>query len=131
MEQRLSMVTLGVSDLPRSRLFYEKGLGWKSANPGNESIAFYQIGPLVFSLFPKAELVRDANLEDADPAPGGITLAHNVATHEEVDALLVEAEAAGGNILKPAQQADWAAIPVISLTPTAICGRSPSIRIGR
>ena len=62
MEQRLSMVTLGVSDLPRSRLFYEKGLGWKSANPGNESIAFYQVGPLVFSLFPKAELVRDARL---------------------------------------------------------------------
>lgn len=101
------MVTLGVSDLPRSRLFCEKGLGWTSANPGNESIAFYQVGPLVFSLFPKAELARDANLEDANPGPGGITLAHNVATHEEVDALLVEAEAAGGNILKSAQQAEW------------------------
>ncbi len=107
MEQRISMVTLGVTDLRRSREFYEQGLGWQSANPGNEGIAFYQAGQMVFALFPKAELARDANLKDANAGPGGITLAHNVATHDQVDALLAEAESAGGTILKPAQQAEW------------------------
>ncbi len=107
MEQRLSMVTLGVSDLARSRRFYEEGLGWTSANPGNAAIAFYQAGPLIIGLFPKAELAKDANLQDAGSGRGGFALAHNVATHDQVDALLAEAKAAGATILKPAQQADW------------------------
>lgn len=101
------MVSLGVSDLPRSRQFYEEGLGWRSANPGNAAIAFYQIGPLVFGLVPKSEIVREANLQDAGPGYGGISLAHNVATHAEVDALLAEADAAGGAIMKPAEKAEW------------------------
>lgn len=107
MEQRLSMVTLGVSDLRRSRRFYEERLGWTSANPGNDSIAFYQAGCMVFGLFPRTELARDANLPDAGMGSGGIALSHNVATHDEVDALLAEAEAAGGKILKPAREAVW------------------------
>ena len=107
MEQRISVITLGVSNLARARHFYERGLGWQSANPGNESIAFYQAGPVVFALFPKAELAADANLPDSGSGFGGVTLAHNVATRPEVDALLKEAEAAGGKILKPAEDAVW------------------------
>ncbi len=107
MEQRISVVTLGVSDLARSRKFYEEGLGWRSANPGNTDIAFYQAGQLVFALFPSTDLSRDANLGDADTGIGGVTLAHNVATRDEVNALLIEAEAAGGKIQKPAEEAFW------------------------
>lgn len=107
MEQRISVVTLGVSDLARARRFYEEGLGWQTANPGHETIAFYQAGPLVFALFPRSELAQDANFPDAGTGFGGITLAHNVATREEVNDLLAEAEAAGGKVLKPAEDAVW------------------------
>ncbi len=111
MEQRISVITLGVSDLARARKFYEQGLGWKSANPGNESIAFYQAGQMVFALFPRsalaAEFANDGNVPDVGTGFGGITLAHNVASRDEADALLAEAEAAGGKLLKPAQEAVW------------------------
>jgi catechol 2,3-dioxygenase-like lactoylglutathione lyase family enzyme len=107
MEQRLSMVTLGVSDLARSREFYEQGLGWQSVNPDNKAIAFYQAGALVVGMLPRTEIVQDGNLEDTGSGYGGISLAHNVATPGEVDALLAEAEAAGATILKRAQRTAW------------------------
>ena len=107
MEQRISAVTLGVADLRKARRFYENGLGWACANPDSETIAFYQAGGMVFALFPRANLAEDANVAGAGSGFGGVTLAHNVATRPEVDALLREAEAAGGTILKPAEEAVW------------------------
>jgi catechol 2,3-dioxygenase-like lactoylglutathione lyase family enzyme len=106
MEQRISLVTLGVTDLERSRRFYEAGLGWR---PGfaNEEVAFFQAGGLVLALWSRAALAADAGLAGTERGVGGIALAHNVRTREEVDAVLAEAAAAGAAILRPAQEASW------------------------
>ena len=108
MEQRLSLVTLGVADIARSRRFYEQGLGWKASSVGNESVVFFQLGGMVLALFGRAALAADARLADPGPAGfSGIALAHNVRHREAVDAVLAEAERAGGRILKPAEDAFW------------------------
>ena len=105
MEQRLSVVTLGVADLERSRRFYE-ALGWKRGNR-NESVVFFQLNGIVLSLFSRRELAADAKLSAAGNGFGGITLAYNARTREEVDAVLAEAAAAGATILKPAEDVFW------------------------
>jgi uncharacterized protein len=106
MEQRLSLVTLGVADLERSRRFYEDGLGWRRGN-NHPEVVFFQIGGAVLALWRRDALAQDAGLPDAGSGFGGITLAYNARTREEVDAVLAEAEAAGANILKPAEDAFW------------------------
>jgi hypothetical protein len=106
MEQRLSLVTLGVADLERSRRFYEDGLGWRRGNQHKE-VAFYQLGGMVLALWGRDALARDAHLPDAGSGFGGIALAYNARSREEVDAVLAEAAAAGAKILKPAEDAFW------------------------
>jgi len=96
MEQRISLVTLGVSDLPRARAFYE-ALGWRGAQQPDGEIAFFQAGGMVFGLW--AAL-------GGHGAPG-IELAHNVRSPQEVDALLVDARRAGATIVRPAARAEW------------------------
>jgi catechol 2,3-dioxygenase-like lactoylglutathione lyase family enzyme len=105
MEQRLSLVTLGVADLERSRRFYEDGLGWRRGNQ-HEEVAFYQLGGMVLALWGRGALAKDARLPDAGGF-GGIALAYNARSREEVDAVLAEAAAAGATILKPAEDAFW------------------------
>lgn len=108
MEQRLSLVTLGVADVARSRRFYEEGLGWTPSSASRESIVFFQLGGIALALFGRAALAEDAHLP---PTPaegfGGITLAHNVGSRAEVDAVMAHAERAGARILKPAQDVFW------------------------
>jgi uncharacterized protein len=104
MEQRVSVVTLGVADLDRARRFYE-GLGWKRGNEHAE-IVFFQLPGMVLSLFGRKELAADARVEDGSGF-GGVTLAYAVRTREAVDGVLAEAEAAGARILKPAEDAFW------------------------
>ena len=106
MEQRLSLVTLGVADLERARRFYEDGLGWRRGNDHPE-VAFYQIGGAVLALFGRDALAADARVAAAGSNFGGVALAYNTRTREEVDAVLAEAEAAGATILKPAEDAFW------------------------
>jgi catechol 2,3-dioxygenase-like lactoylglutathione lyase family enzyme len=106
MEQRLSLVTLGVADLERARRFYEDGLGWRRGNAHAE-VVFFQIGGALLALFGRAALAADARLPAAGSGFGGITLAYNTRMRAEVDRVLAEAEAAGGTILKPAQDAFW------------------------
>jgi uncharacterized protein len=106
MEQRVSLITLGVADLERARRFYEDGLGWRRGNDHPE-VVFYQIGGAVLALWGRDALAQDARLADAGSAFGGIALAYNARTREEVDAVLAEAAAAGGTILKPAEDAFW------------------------
>jgi uncharacterized protein len=96
MEQRISLVTLGVTDLARARAFYE-ALGWKGAQQPDDEIAFYQAGGMVFGLWTALGGHR---------APG-IELAHNVRSPEEVDAVLAAAERAGATIARRAARADW------------------------
>ena len=107
MEQRLSLITLGVADLARSRRFYEQGLGWAPSSAGNENVVFFQLGGIALSLYGRASLAEDARLEDRGGGFGGITLAYNTRTREDVDAVLARAKAAGARILKPAEEAFW------------------------
>ena len=102
MDQRISSIALGVADLARSRRFYEDGLGWKCGGTETE-IALYQVGGMVLALFSRAALAADANLESEGTGFGSITLAYNVGTRGEVDAVLAEAKAAGATILKSAE----------------------------
>ncbi|RED48613.1 VOC family protein [Aestuariispira insulae] len=106
MEQRLSLVSLGVNDLGRSRAFYEK-MGWQaSPKNSNDNIVFFQLGGIVLGLYSRAALAEEARLTD-DGGFGGITLAHNGRSKEEVDQVLEEAVAAGATLLKPAEEVFW------------------------
>jgi catechol 2,3-dioxygenase-like lactoylglutathione lyase family enzyme len=96
MEQRISLVTLGVRDLARSRAFYE-ALGWRGAQQPDDEIAFFQAGGMVFGLWTAL---------GGYGAPG-IELAYNVRSPEEVDALLSAAERAGATIVRLTSRAEW------------------------
>lgn len=106
MEQRLSLITLGVADLERSRRFYEEGLGWRRGNDHPE-VVFFQLGGLILALWGREALAADGNLRSEPTGFGGIALAYNTRTREEVDRIMGEAEAAGATILKPAQDTSW------------------------
>ena len=111
MEQRLSLVTLGVRDLARARKFYEQGLGW-SRNGGVEGeVAFYQLGGMILALWGRDSLAEDGRLTLAAIEPGksfgGLALAYTTRSAAEVDAVLEEAAAAGGALLKPGEKTDW------------------------
>ncbi|HEX2864377.1 MAG TPA: VOC family protein [Deinococcales bacterium] len=106
MEQRLSLVTLGVRDVAASRAFYER-LGWRAAGSSGEAIAFFQLGGMALALFGRAELAADATVPDTPGGFAGFTLAHNVRSRAEVDALLAAAVAAGARLVKPGQEMTW------------------------
>ena len=93
MEQRLSLVTLGVADLEQSLHFYET-LGWKRGNE-NPSVIFFQLHGMVLALWSRTALAEDAGLAPNERGFGGITLAYNTRSRAEVDAVLAEAEHAG------------------------------------
>ena len=109
MEQRLSLVTLGVADLARSRRFYEQGLGWRASGASTAEVAFFQLGGVALALWGREALAADARLPASGPGGdfGGVALAHNVRTREEVDAVLACARAAGGRVLKAGEDAPW------------------------
>jgi len=106
MEQRVSIITLGVADLTRSREFYER-LGWRRSMAKAEGVVFFQAGGMALALFPRHELAKDANIASEGHGFSGISLAYNARNREEVDAVLAEAKAAGAKLLKPAQEAFW------------------------
>ncbi|WP_043502805.1 VOC family protein [Georgenia sp. SUBG003] len=104
MEQRVSLVTLGVADLERARAFYA-GLGWTPAQD-LEDVVFYQAGGMVVALWDRASLAADTRVADSG-GWGGITLAHNVGSPAEVDAVLAEAEGAGGQVRRRGAATGW------------------------
>ena len=104
MEQRISVTTLGVADLGRAVAFYE-ALGWQRGNT-DDSVAFFQVPGGVFALWSRAALAEEAGLPDAGGF-GGIALAYNTRSKDEVDAVLAEAEAAGARIVRPAGETFW------------------------
>jgi predicted lactoylglutathione lyase len=97
MEQRISLVTLGVSDVVNSRAFYER-LGWQVAMDVEETV-FFQAGGMVLTLWSRAKLAEDSGVTDPG-GWGGITLAHNVRSREEVHQIVEEARAAGARIAR-------------------------------
>ena len=102
MEQRISLVTLGVADLTRARTFYQR-LGWRGQEV--EETVFFQAGGIALVLWGRDKVASDAGLEDGrTDGFGGITLAHNVRSRVEVDEVLDEAAKAGAQITQPARE---------------------------
>src|ERR1700722_6270924 len=95
MDQRLSLVTLGVTDIDRARAFYE-ALGWNGESPDGE-VVFFQAGGMIGALWGRDKLAEDSALSDRG-GWGGVTLAYNARSPEEVDAVIAEAESAGATI---------------------------------
>ena len=104
--QRVTLITLGVSNLAVSRAFYGR-LGFKEHAHSNEDVVFYQIHSSVLGLFPIAELAKDQGRPGAELGSGATTLAQNYPTEAEVDAAIAEAVAAGATLLKPAAKVFW------------------------
>jgi len=107
MEPRVSLITLGVSDLQRAVAFYRDGLRWPKSEVGGDEVAFFKTGGVVIALFRRPSFAADAGI-DVDNVEHGrfarISLAHNVAEEEQVDSVLAEAAAAGATIVKEAQE---------------------------
>lgn len=108
MEQRLTLITLGVTDLAASRAFYAR-LGWRESSASQPAIAFFQAGGTALALFGAEALAEDARQPAGGGVSGfrGVTLAHNVRSKGEVAEVLAEAERAGARIVKPAQDVFW------------------------
>jgi predicted lactoylglutathione lyase len=96
MEQRISLITFGVTDVARARAFYE-ALGWKVGQQPDEDTVFFQAGGMIVALWDRAKLAEDSSVEDSG-GWGGITPAHNVRSREEVDAVIADARKAGATI---------------------------------
>ena len=107
MEPRISIITLGVTDLPRAVKFYRDGLGLSLLDENTESIAFFKNRGTWLSLYPREALAADAGIATEGSGFSGVTLAHNVRSREEVDALLDVAVNAGATLVKPAHDTFW------------------------
>ena len=107
MQQRLSIITLGVSNLAKSRQFFD-ALGWQVASEENtENIIAYNLQSMALALYPRDKLAEDATVSMDHKGHSNFSLAYNVNSEEEVDAVLKKAEIAGGSIIKPAAKAFW------------------------
>ena len=124
MEQRISLITLGVADLQRAVAFYERVVGWKAAAspPG---VVFFDLNGVVFALWPHDELAKDMGLATVSlPNYRGYSLAHNVQSEEQVDAIFARLKNNSATILKEPQKPSGAVIPATFPTRTDIRGRS-------
>jgi catechol 2,3-dioxygenase-like lactoylglutathione lyase family enzyme len=113
-EQRLSLVTLGVADVKRAREFYER-LGWRRTGEGDD-VAFFQAGGMVLAVWGRDELAKDSAVEDTG-GWGGVTLAYNARSPDEVDAVIAEAEAAGATIGRRGAPTFWGGYSGVFLDP--------------
>lgn len=106
MEQRISLITLGVNDLAESTAFFER-LGWRRSVKQVQGVSFFQCGGVAISLYPRLKLAADAGAPPDGRGFSGVTLAYNTRSKQDVDAVLAEATSAGATIVKPAQEAFW------------------------
>ena len=107
MNQHLHLVTLGVRDLEASKRFYEQILEWKVSNAGNEGVAFFQVGGVVLSLFPREELAKDAVIPSEGSGFAGFSLAYNAQSESEVDEIIADLKSKGVKIVKEPQKVFW------------------------
>ena len=113
MKPRIKVITIGVDDLERSLAFYRDGLGLPTEGIiGTEfehgAVVFLNLeGGLILALYPRESIAKEAQMPVAPPSPTDLTLGHNVASREEVDAVLAEAQAAGATITDPAKERFW------------------------
>jgi predicted lactoylglutathione lyase len=104
MDQRVSLITLGVADTSRARHFYES-LGWQGISPDGD-VVFFQAGGMIVALWGRQDLAADSAVSDGG-GWGGVTLAYNVASREEVDVVMAEAEMAGARLARPGAPTSW------------------------
>ncbi len=114
MENRLSLVTLGVADIGRARSFYE-ALGWTGRSPDGD-VVFFQAGGMILALWGRDKLAEDSRVEDPG-GWGGVTLAYNVGSPAEVDAVLADAAAAGAAIGRPGVATFWGGYSGVFIDP--------------
>ncbi len=115
MDQRVSLVTLGVADLARARAFYE-ALGWVTrAEPGDD-VVFFQAGGMIVALWSREKLARDSGVDDSG-GWGGVTLAHNVRSAAEVDSVVDDARRAGAHIAREPAETFWGGYSAIFIDP--------------
>lgn len=107
MRQKLNIVTLGVEDFQRSLNFYQNGLGWKTSSASTENIAFFQLGGIIFALYPRDKLAEDVTIAPEGHGFSGITLAYNAKNEAEVDEVLRNVDKLGAKIVKKAQKVFW------------------------
>ena len=107
MEPRISLITLGVSDLQVSRRFYEQGLGLPPRPESSDEVVFFALKGTWLALFPRAELAKDVGVSSDGAGFPGFALAHNVPSKADVDATLAQAVSAGGRLVKPGQDVFW------------------------
>jgi uncharacterized protein len=115
MEQRYSLVTLGVSDLRRAREFYES-LGWTTGAAPDDDVVFFQAGGSILALWGRDELAEDSGVTDAG-GWGGIALAYNARSPEDVDAVVEEARAAGARIAREPGTTFWGGYSGVFVDP--------------
>jgi uncharacterized protein len=115
LEQRLSLVTLGVADLKRAREFYE-ALGWKSGAAPADDVVFFQTGGMIVALWGRDQLAEDSGVDDPG-GWGGVTLAYNTRSPEEVDAVIAEAERAGARIPRHGAETFWGGYSGVFVDP--------------
>jgi catechol 2,3-dioxygenase-like lactoylglutathione lyase family enzyme len=115
MDQRVSVITLGVKDLDRARAFYES-LGWQTGARPEDDVVFFQAPGMIVALWDRARLAEDSAVEDA-PGWGGVTLAYNTRTPSEVDAVIEEARAAGAVIGREPGATFWGGYSGVFVDP--------------
>ena len=106
MEPRVSIITLGVQDVARARVFYEM-LGFEASSSSQESVTFFDAGGVVLGLYGRGPLAEDATVDDSPPGFSGVALAYNARSEVDVDAVLAEAVSAGAKLIKPAGKVFW------------------------
>jgi hypothetical protein len=114
-QQRVSLITLGVDSLPRARAFYE-ALGWHTNAAPDDDVCFFQAGGMVVALWSRASLAQDTGVEDGG-GWGGVTLAHNVSSPDEVDAVIEQARAAGATIPRAGAETFWGGYSGVFVDP--------------
>jgi predicted lactoylglutathione lyase len=114
-EQRVSLVTLGVSDLARARAFYE-GLGWTTGAAPEDDVVFFQTGGMIVALWGRGRLAEDSGVEDSG-GWGGVTFAYNVRSPSEVDAVVEEARSAGARIPREPGETFWGGYSGVFVDP--------------
>jgi catechol 2,3-dioxygenase-like lactoylglutathione lyase family enzyme len=114
-EQRLTLITLGVADLARARAFYE-ALGWMTRAKPEDDVVFFEAGGLIVALWSRDALAEDTAVEDGD-GWGGVTLAHNVDAPSAVDAVMDQAAAAGATIARAAGETFWGGYSGVFVDP--------------
>jgi predicted lactoylglutathione lyase len=127
-KQRVNLVTLGTEDLASARRFYE-ALGWTTNAAPDDDVVFFQAGETVVALWDRARLAEDSCVEDGG-GWGGVTMALNFASPEEVEAVIEEARAAGARIGREPAETFWGGYSGIFVDPDGHPWRSPTTRTG-